>query len=186
MTAPTSPPDWDAIARYLAGESDAAEAAVVRAWLEAHPQDRALVERLDAAAVDAVAAVDVEAALARVHQRMEGPRPSLKLERGGASSSPRRRGDAGALIGGIAAAAAVAFVLTRNRAPEAPAPAVIQRYVTGIGKTQSVVLPDSSRVVLGPQSTLAVPGTFGAGDRTVTLTGDAYFVVRHDASTPFR
>jgi len=35
MTAPATPPDWDAIARFLAGESDAGEAASVRAWLDA-------------------------------------------------------------------------------------------------------------------------------------------------------
>ena len=186
MTAPATPPDWDAIARYLAGESDAGEAAVVRAWLETHPEDRALVERLDAAAVDAVADVDVEAALARVHQRMGAPRPSLKLERGGAGVAPRRRNNSVIVIGSIAAAAALAFVLTRKPAPETQAPAPVQHYAAGIGKTQSVMLPDSSRVVLGPQSTLEVPGTFGAGDRTVTLTGDAYFDVRHDASRPFR
>jgi transmembrane sensor len=191
MTAPTTPPDWDAIARYLAGESDAAETVVVRAWLEAHPADRALIERLDAAAIDAVADVDVEAALARVHQRIGAPigaaRPSLKLERGGATAAPRRRGTAVMRIGGLAAAAAVAFMLTRARAPETPTPSsAVQHYATGVGKTYTVTLPDSSRVVLGPQSTLAVPGTFDAGDRTVTLTGDAYFDVRHDASRPFR
>ena len=49
-----------------------------------------------------------------------------------------------------------------------------------------MLLADGSRVILGPQSTLEVPGTFGAGERTVTLTGDAYFDVRHDASRPFR
>lgn len=186
MTAPATPPDWDAIARFLTGESDTGEAAVVRAWLEAHPEDRALVEKLDAATVDATADVDVEAALARAHQRMGAPRPSLKLERGGAPATPRRRNNAAIMISGIAAAAAVAFVLTRARTPEPQAPAAVQRYVSGIGKTFSVTLPDSSRVVLGPQSTLVVPGTFGTGDRTVTLTGDAYFNVRHDASKPFR
>src|SRR3954470_22696477 len=107
MTAPATPPDWDAIARFLAGESDAGESAVVRAWLEAHPEDRSLVERLDAAAtVDAVADVDVEAALTRVHQRLAPPRPSLKLERGGAAASPRKRNGAILVVGTVAAAAA--------------------------------------------------------------------------------
>src|ERR1043165_6884858 len=137
MTAPATPPDWDTIARFLTGESDTGEAAVVRAWLEAHPEDRALVEKLDTATVDATADVDVEAALARVHQRMGAPRPSLKLERGGAPATPRRRNNAAVIISGIAAAAAVAFVLTRTRTPEPQAPAAVQRYVSGIGKTFS-------------------------------------------------
>jgi ferric-dicitrate binding protein FerR (iron transport regulator) len=76
--------------------------------------------------------------------------------------------------------------VTRAPSPEPQAPGVARHYAAGVGKTFSVTLPDSSRVVLGPQSTLEVPGTFGRGDRTVTLTGDAYFDVRHDASKPFR
>lgn len=190
MTPPATPPDWDAIARFLAGESDAAEAAVVRAWLEAHPEDRALVQRLDAAAtVDMAADVDVDAALARVHQRMGGPRPSLTLEHGGAVHTPRRRSNARfavAGVAGVAVAAAAVFMLSRSRQSEAPVAGAVQHYAAGVGKTHAFMLPDSSRVVLGPQSTLSVPGTFGVGDRTVTLTGDAYFDVRHDASKPFR
>jgi transmembrane sensor len=187
MTAPATPPDWDAIARFLAGESNAGEAAVVRAWLEAHPEDRALVERIDAVSrPESSTDVDVEAALTRVHQRMGSPRPSLKLERGGAKVAPRPRGNAVVFVAGIVAAAAVAFMVTRAPSPEPQAPGVARHYAAGVGKTFSVTLPDSSRVVLGPQSTLEVPGTFGAGDRTVTLTGDAYFDVRHDAARPFR
>src|SRR3954468_11231721 len=63
-------PDWEAIARYLAGESHPEEASVVEQWLEAHPRDRELVERLDVEATFEPADVDVEAALTRVHARM--------------------------------------------------------------------------------------------------------------------
>src|SRR3954468_13479264 len=188
MTAPATPPDWDAIARFLAGESDAGEAASVRAWLEANPQDRALVERLDVATnFDAAGDVDVEAALVRVHQKIAAPqRPSLKLERGGAPATHNRRRGTIAVVAAIAAAAAAVFVLTRGHdVTQEPARAT-KHFAAGVGKTDSVLLADGSRVILGPQSTLEVPGTFGAGDRTVTLTGDAYFDVRHDASKPFR
>lgn len=188
MTAPATPPDWDAIARFLAGESDAGEAAAVRTWLEAHPEDRALVEGLDSAAtINAGADVDVEAALVRVHRKMAAPqRPSLKLERGGAPVTQTRRRNTIAVIAAIAAAAAAAFVLTQNRAAAPEPTRAVQHFAAAVGKTDSVLLADGSRVILGPQSTLEVPGTFGAGERTVTLTGDAYFDVRHDASRPFR
>src|SRR5437773_2333720 len=46
-STPGNAPDWEAIARYLAGESSAAESAIVERWLEEHPGDRALVQRLD-------------------------------------------------------------------------------------------------------------------------------------------
>src|SRR5262245_25886501 len=81
-------PDWDAIARYLAGESPREEATRIARWLEAHPEDRELVEQLNAsAAVDASADVDVEAALRRTHERLNevpSARPRLTIERGGA------------------------------------------------------------------------------------------------------
>jgi len=188
MSAPATPPDWDAIARFLARESDAGEAAAVRAWLEAHPEDRALVEGLDATAtIEPVSDVDVEGALARVHGKMAAPRrPSLTLERGGARARQSRRRNTIAVVAAIAAAAVVAFVVTRKHEVAPESTRTVQHYAAGVGKTDSALLADGSRVILGPQSTLEVPGTFGAGDRTVTLTGDAYFDVRHDASKPFR
>lgn len=189
MTAPATPPDWEAIARYLAGESNADEAAVVRSWLEANPDDRALVQRLDnTATIDFATDVDIEAALTRVHEKMSKPeRPPLRVERGGApaAAKPRRRG-AVFTLAGIAAAAVAAFVITQGRANKTPIVNVaVNHFTTGVGKTDSVRLADGSRVILGPQSTLEVPGTFGASERIVTLTGDAFFEVKHDASKPF-
>src|SRR3569832_2671869 len=99
MNAPATPPDWDSIARYLSGESNAEERASVRAWLDANPADRELVQRLNGSVMsDEPADVDVEAALARVHGRMAEHRPTLTLERGGARrTAPFKRT---ALIGG--------------------------------------------------------------------------------------
>src|SRR5262245_35641778 len=86
-------PDWDAIARYLAGESSADEASRVARWLEAHPADKYLVDQLNAGDVISVPTdVDVEAGLERVHARMHerSSAPKLTLQRGGAARpSPR-------------------------------------------------------------------------------------------------
>lgn len=188
MTAPATPPDWDDIARYLAGESSASEAAVVRSWLEANPGDRDLVQRLDTVAKIEPFDLDVEAALEQVWQRAASrERPALRVERGGApavAKSPRKA--AIGTMAAIAAAAVAAFVVTQSRTHAPPILNVAgKQYVTGVGRTDSVVLADGSRVILGPQSTLDVPGTFGASERIVTLTGDAYFDVHHDASKPF-
>jgi len=189
MTGPATPPDWDAIARYLTGESDASEAAAVRSWLEANPQDRELVQRLDAAAtISTPTDIDVETALANAHRKMAAAeRPALRVERGGtaAKTATFSRSRLLTTIATIAAAAVVAFALFKGRS-HAPVPLnAAKHYAAGTGSTDSVLLADGSRVILGPQSTLEVPGTFGARERTVTLTGDAYFVVHHDASKPF-
>src|SRR4030095_3061091 len=65
--------DWEAIARYFAGESTPDEAAAVRRWLEANPAEAAALRSLnDATALLASATppgLDVEAALKRVSER---------------------------------------------------------------------------------------------------------------------
>src|SRR4051794_15581316 len=88
MTVPPLPnelPDWDAIARYRAGESVGEEAHRIAAWLDAHPLDARMLAALDDAVgatleSDAgTAAPDVEAALRSVHARMHEPTPARVL-----------------------------------------------------------------------------------------------------------
>jgi transmembrane sensor len=190
-------PDWDAIARFLAGESTPAEAAIVRAWLDANPRERDLLERLDAvAARDALAPmdVDVESALARVHERMGriNDAPALTVVRGGASRGVQgvqgvqgvhaSRTTKYALVGTIAAAAVFTAVMLNQQASRPDGGA--RTYSTATGQRDSVLLADGSRVTLGPRSTLVVPADY-AEHRTVQLSGDAFFDVTHDASKPF-
>ena len=180
-------PDWDAVARYLAGESSADEASRVRRWLEAHPADRYLVDQLNASADTAVRdGVDVEAALQRVHAQMHDERSSsfhLLFEPSGAARwSPR-------LVAAVTmaiAAGIVAAVVMLNRPSATSSPTGNARvYATATGKRDSVRLADGSRVILGPESRLTVPADFGRSTRAVSLDGDAYFDVQHDATKPF-
>ena len=182
-------PDWEAVARYLAGESSSDEQALVHRWMERHPGDRAVIERLDAAAGAGAPeldnGIDVEAALQTVHARMTTApdHATLTLVRG--RSWRGRRSIVG--ITAVAAAAGVVAVLTVRRAPEqgrvAPAPA--RAYATAVGQRDSVTLADGSRVMLGPDSRLTVPADYGVTTRTVALRGDGYFEVHHDSTMPF-
>lgn len=178
-------PDWDAIARCLAGESSAEEASRVSRWLEAHPADKQLVDQLNAGSVTEVPDVDVEAALQRVHARMNetSAAPRLTLEHGGAPRwSPRF---AAAVVTAIAAGI-VAAIVTINRPSTKPSSAGDPRvYSTGTGKRDSIRLADGSRVILGPESRLTVPADFGGSTRAVSLEGDAYFDVQHNAAKVF-
>jgi ferric-dicitrate binding protein FerR (iron transport regulator) len=56
---------------------------------------------------------------------------------------------------------------------------------TGVGEQRTVDLSDGSRVILGATSTLRVAEGFGTTAREVTLEGQAFIRVRHDASRPF-
>jgi len=173
-------PDWDAIARHVTGESSVEEDAQVRQWLEQHPGERALVDRLNEVAVPSEPAdVDVEAALRHVHTRMNDTRrPVLTLEQGGG----RWRSAVGVLL--AAAAAVVLFATLHRASPDVEPTAAPQTFATAVGERKTIVLSDSTRVVLGPDSRLAVPAAYATA-RAVELRGDAYFDVRHDAAHPF-
>jgi transmembrane sensor len=184
-----NPPDWEAVARYLAGESSPEERASVDGWMERHPGDRAVVDRLDAAAGAGApehdTGVDVEAALRTVHARMaaDPDRATLSLVRG--SRWRGRRSIVG--ITAVAAAAGVVALVTVRRAPDQGrvGPAAVRAYTTAVGQRDSVTLADGSRVMLGPDSRLTVPADYGVTTRTVALRGDGYFDVHHDSATPF-
>lgn len=184
-------PDWEAIARYLAGESPSGEAMHVSDWLDANPDERVLLERLDQSLDTASRArggghVDVEAALSRVHARMADAVPTaprLELVRGGARRSRR-----GVLTIALLAAAAVGFVIVNVRRPPAPTQSTVvaaHTYETAVGERRSLVLEDGSKVLLGPASRLDVLPGYGSTTRGVELHGDAFFDVRHDSSAPF-
>jgi transmembrane sensor len=180
-------PDWDAIARFLAGESSVEEATMVQRWLEANPVEKDLVTRLDAAVTtDAPTDIDVEAALALVHARMgdaQQQRPRLTLE-GGRAPARWRTMTVGALL---TAAAVVGVMVTLRSAHVVSTPTTVaaHTYTTQVGQRDSVKLADGSRVLLGPDSRLTVPADYGTTSRAVDLHGDGYFDVRHDAGKPF-
>jgi ferric-dicitrate binding protein FerR (iron transport regulator) len=53
-------------------------------------------------------------------------------------------------------------------------------------ENKPLTLPDGSQVVLRKGATLSYPETFSGREREVSLTGEAYFDVQHDAAHPFR
>lgn len=207
--AANDPDPWDAIARFLAGESTPAEAAEVRRWLAEHPGDAAVVASLDrllpplaftgALSTDSAApALDVDAALRRVHARIDQPEATVTPLRpreprvvrtaplraaAAAPSAARRWWRSGSLA---AAAAIIGFVgLTSWNRSHAPVATVAVTYDTKVGARDSVTLPDSSRVVLAPGSRLVVAANYGVDRRDVELVGAGQFTVRHDPKHPF-
>lgn len=195
------PYDWDALARYVAGESTPAEQRTVEAWLAARPERGQLVsalrESIDALAIGSADDVDVEAALRTVHARMGEPAdvavamPSparrLRIDRATRTAAPAR--GRWRVIASFAAAAAIVVAgigVWNDRHPAAAAPiAAAATYATAIGERDSVRLADGSTVILGPSSRLDVAAGFGRASREVELHGEGYFAVVHDAAHPF-
>jgi len=204
------PADWEAIARYFAGESTTEEARVVRGWLEAHPADAAALNALNGTAADLVKLtppdLDVEAALANVTRRrladagnadtggdvipIDSRRPARPTPmRTAVTPVPARRWQRYAVAAAAAAVLLVGGRLAWHSFEGAgytnPSGVAAQTFATAVGQRDSVRLADGTRVVLAPESQLTVAVGYGDNVREVELKGEAYFDVRHDAARPF-
>jgi transmembrane sensor len=191
-TGTSGSPDWEALSRYLAGESDRAERSRIEAELAANPERSALVSALDAAlpapATGSVSPREMESALQSVLARREETTPLTDVR----TFRPRWR------IAGMRAAAAIVILIggalvwrltssQRTSGGKRVAHGVARplELATGVGVIDSLVLPDSSLVILGPRSSLTVAANYGVSSRELTLRGQGYFDVRHDPSRPF-
>ena len=193
-----SPADWEALARYLAGESSAEESERIGQWLKEHKADAMLVAALDRAvsglALGEQRDVDVDRALSRVVERRnaaseDSARPIRRAPRELRYS--RRTASTGRVAAILAAAAAVIvaarLVLPRSDGERSSVPyaGTSRTIATAVGKRDSLRLPDGGRVVLGPASRLVVATAYGRETREVELHGEAYFDVVHDTTRPF-
>ncbi len=198
--------DWDAIARWLAGDCDPAEASAVAAWVASHPDDAQLLARVDEHAARIASSADagvtrelhVERALSAVRARIAAEAetsaaPRLTVIRGGAPrnvtpTAPRVVTNRwlGWRGGALATAAALALYVGTSRWSAAGDTTMAARDITTkVGQRDSLTLSDGTRVVLAPGSRLTVAAGYGRRTREVTLDGAAYFDVQHDATLPF-
>ena len=203
-------PDWDALARFIAEESDPAEVRTVEAWLATHPVDAALLGTVkthgDIAAASVATPVHVDAAWNAVRTRMaeatgrsaNNPAPQAEglsvirgdAPRGGVSTSQRdgRQSRTRSRWGRLAFAAAAMLVVFAGVRAWQRGDAAVERgrvLATNVGQRDSLTLDDGTRIVLAPGSRLAVAVGFADGDRSVELEGAAYFDVQHDKEHPF-
>lgn len=190
--------DWEALARYLAGESSEEESERMGQWLKEHKADAAFVAALDKAvaglALDTHDGIDVDGALARVVERrdstgadrvMRAPRPPRELRYSRRTASTWRA--AAILAAAAAVVVAARLVLQRGEDERSPAGDVGtgRTFATAVGRRDSLRLPDGGRVVLGPASRLVVAADYGRATREVELHGEAYFDVVHDTTRSF-
>ncbi|MDB4870963.1 MAG: FecR protein [Gemmatimonadales bacterium] len=180
-----APEDWDRVAGYLAGEAEPREAESTRRWLEADAERLAMVNALQAALVNVSREdsrkPDVESALRKVKSRFEHTKSISRSEGKG-------RGDRSWMFAPYLKAAAVLLVLAggaffwRDIGGSAGSSAP-RTFATTVGERRQFRLADGTGVVLGPGSRLIVDPR--SSDRSVSLQGDGYFAVVHDASHPF-
>ena len=183
--------------RYLSGEAGPEEAARVEAWLAEDPDRWSELARLDEERADAAlgqaaverAGTDTWARLRRDvgdeaelgELRRVGP--PLAARRFSVSSSRWTTGLQVAAALAMTAAAGTAMAMWLQSRQAAPAP--LRIAATGAGERAKLRLPDGSSVMLGVATTLRYTANFGEDSREVSVEGEAYFDVVHDARRPF-
>ncbi len=166
--------EWFGLRR--SGEMGPEDARAFEAWLAADPEHRAAYDNLEHYWQVAAATRDD---------------PRVLAMRDAATRTWRRRRIAG-VGGAIAAALAIAvFGGTWAVSPRAPDPIANavrpgqESFHTAVGQTQTVVLPDGTRVTLDTDT--KIRALLSGDERRIELTkGRAFFRVAHDASRPFR
>jgi len=104
-----------------------------------------------------------------------------------AQKRPGRRRLVAGLVVIVLAMAGMGIWLIRpaKHAVSAPVAAVLTKSMTERSEYKYLLLPDSTQVWLNASSTLEFPQHFKTDKREVTLSGEAYFDVRHAEQTPF-
>lgn len=199
-TDTTENADWEALARFVAGEAAPGDGERVQRLLSADPASAALVAAVQghAAEVAAPTAAETEHALLAVKARRAASAP--QVERRGREASPRtmvlvmdayRRRWQDARLRAAAAVLVVAgagLVWRTMAGPAVNTTAALNspsHFASAVGAIDSLSLPDGSRVLLGPGSELTLATGYASGTREVTLKGEARFDVVHDGSHPF-
>lgn len=181
--------DWEALARYEAGECNPIEAEQVRRWLADHPEYGEPLSMLHSAIgrLQGTSDVDVAAALRAVKARAEGTATDVRSI---AAPQPRWTVRHFAIAAGLVIAAtglALRYAVKSSRETSVPALrlAAAQNYITDVGARDSIRLSDGTQVTLAPGSSLSLSAGYGQTHRTVSLRGEAFFVAAHDTTRPF-
>jgi ferric-dicitrate binding protein FerR (iron transport regulator) len=177
--------DWELFDRYLAGVATPAEREEFDRWLLGRP-DRA---EFLAAWHRGLARMEGEVEAADKEAVWAGPLENVghaqKGRPGWTKPRHRRKWSLGA---GLAAAAVMVALAGRALLTgDAESAQGTERVLTVPRGEQALFrLPDGSQVLLAAGSTLRHLQSFASTARDVTLEGEAYFTVAHDARRPFR
>jgi ferric-dicitrate binding protein FerR (iron transport regulator) len=78
-----------------------------------------------------------------------------------------------------------AYIFTREYSQAQPENPVLVEYFTGFGNSETLTLPDGSTIQTNSGSLLVYPDNFGTTNRTLYLSGEAYFKVAKNEALPF-
>jgi len=170
--------DWELMFRYCGQECSPEERARFERWLASDPRHQEFFDAVVRGAWRTLAPEPTPPAMRALPPRTRAP------------NARRSRAFAWAWRAGLAAAVIVAVVAGVRQsgllARWSTSPAQRQRTVaTRAGERAQFTLVDGTRISLAPASTIRYRADANGAERDVTLTGEAAFVVAHDAAHPF-
>lgn len=167
--------------RYNEGETSVEENAVIEKWMESSKENCKLAKDIQmmSFAVDMLqvaSQVDKEEELTKIHSRMGGRTNNRYL-------IIRKWVQKAAVVLFIPVLAGWALQMYLNRKPQMTTQTI--EVKTSPGMTASVVLPDSSVVILNSSSALTYSPQFTGETREVSLSGEAFFSVKKNEKKRF-
>lgn len=85
----------------------------------------------------------------------------------------------------VTIAVIISSVLLWPKLRQADNPVAYQVISTGLGEVKTATLPDGTKITLNHHSSVRFPKKFDQATRSVSLTGEAFFTVTHQADRPF-
>jgi transmembrane sensor len=170
--------------QFLLGEATATEQLLVQQWLEQSAENRHQLDQLEAVWAEtgkltpAPVAIDMDKAWQNLTQRINQHEQQASPKKTRVLTPTFIKWSAG-----LAAAFLLAFGIFKVFIqPQQPA----QQLVMASGQTlYKGQLPDGSNIVLNLNTKLHYPHKFSQPQRQVTLKGEAFFEVAHNAQKPF-
>lgn len=190
--------DWNLMAKYLAGEADEKEIAIIKSWKN-DPEKRAVLERVESAfGQDFKSSVSfdsekVQKMLQEKIKNYESNYRNLSQQTSYRSSEPYNYHYSNRNLGLKIAATVVLFILvgftvywfTSIESSEMVENTKFIERSNPARKRSVFQLPDGSKVHLNVASTIKIPEVFSIDRREVFLTGEAFFEVKKDTQKPF-
>ncbi|MTI41180.1 FecR family protein [Fulvivirga lutimaris] len=167
------------IAKSLAGETTAAEEEQLTSWLKEDPANQETFEKSKKVVAltknhssEEALDIDVNAEWSKFKSKVEGQTKTVEM---GSSSGSVWYKIAATFLILLVSGAILYFSLLRND----------ETIYQTADSAEVFTLPDNSTITLNKNSTLAYNKDFGATDRKVKLTGEAFFEITPNKKKPF-
>lgn len=177
---------YDLLGLKLSGDATSEDLAVLHQILEDNPELRFIHDELMKPASEVISKEQTEQAYAlhfvkKLHLENKTDAGSSPIV-----LSPRTRSWKYVLLAAASVIGVIVFISLFNKHEKFPVNTTSKNeMVTQKGSRSRIVLPDSTIVVLNADSKISYDEMFTDKNRVVTLSGEAYFDVKHDAAHPF-